>query len=79
MVRKLPSSALHAPFESTFPVPSIHDFPEHLQVDALSPASKTGGDALFKQVATTLPPVHTGFSPHKQVPVASSVEHVFPV
>jgi hypothetical protein len=63
---------LHAPFEGTTPTAAVaQEDPEHLHVEAMSPASKTGGMALFKQDPTVLPAVHKAFSPHMHVPVSS--------
>ena len=77
---KLPSSTLQAPFETINPVVAVvQEVPEHLQVEVASPASKTGGEALFRQLPTTLSPVQRGSFPHMHTPESSSVVHRFPV
>ena len=76
----LPSVMLQAPLPATTPILAVvQSVPMHLQVDDVSPATNTGGAALFKQVATVLSAVHVFMSPHLHSPVASSVLHVFPV
>ena len=76
----LPAAALHAPFEGTTPMLAVlQEEPEHLQVDAVSPATKTGGTALFRHASTVLPAVHNGLSPHMHWPVSSDVVHLLPV